>query len=213
MISLRRVAAIARDATLRRAAWAWRANVGVVGTFAKQILNHEIAARYLGVVSRASKRNTTRKAWRRWSCQAARLTGSQRLVGALEKSSVTNDRARRSGLFVGVLNAITTRHLRATALRRGFGTLKNESRRYCGARQVLLLFATVLESRMERAFDDWTRKASSQRRRAGLRRRLEGRVLGRAWVRWRAHVEVDRELRALQRGVRALARPRMVVTD
>ena len=77
----------------------------------------------------------------------------------------------------------------------------------------MLLFATVLESRMERAFDDWTRKTSSQRHRAGLRRRLEGRVLGRAWVRWRAHVEVDRELRALQRGVRALARPRMVVTD
>ena len=223
--SLRRVLGIARDAALRTAVWSWRANVGVVGVLAKQILNHEIAARYLGVVSRASKRNSTKRAWRRWSCTAARLTGRNRLVCALAqdrrsrsaftawRSSVQDDRSKRLGAFVGVLVGTAARHAKGRGLRRCFRELKMRQRRGGAARRVLLLFATALESRVERAFDAWARDASSQKRRAGLRRRLEGRLLGRAWVRWRSHVEVDRELRLLQRGVRALARPRMLVAD
>ena len=223
--SLRRILGIARDAALRLAIWSWRANVGVVGVLAKQILNHEIAARYLGVVSRASKRNSTKRAWRRWSCTAARLTGRNRLVCALAqdrrsrsaftawRSSVKDDRAKRLGVFVGVLVGTAARHMKGCGLRRCFRELKMRQRRGGAARRVLLLFATSLESRVEKAFDQWARDASSQKRRAGLRRRLEGRLLGRAWVRWRSHVEVDRELRLLQRGVRALARPRMLVAD
>ena len=96
--ALRRILGIARDAALRLAIWSWRANVGVVGVLAKQILNHEIAARYLGVVSRSSKRNATKRAWRRWSCTAARLTGATGSCALSRKTGGAGPRLRPGGL-------------------------------------------------------------------------------------------------------------------